>query len=91
MAKQVYTSENVLEATRKRISNIFDNFKNISVSISGGKDSTVCTFLAIQEAKKKAKLLRRNIMQNTSLTILKKWALTRLALSVLKLPRERRL
>ena len=53
MAKQVYTSENVLEATKKRISNIFDNFKNVSVSISGGKDSTVCAFLAIQEAKKR--------------------------------------
>lgn len=51
---QVYDNDrNVLEATRERISFIFDNFDNIHVSISGGKDSTVLSHLVLEEAKKK--------------------------------------
>lgn len=46
-------NENVLQATQKRISFIFDNFKNINVSISGGKDSTVLCYLLCKEANKR--------------------------------------
>lgn len=41
MLKQVYMPETVDEASKRRISYIFDEFENIIVSISGGKDSTV--------------------------------------------------
>lgn len=51
--KQVYVSKNVVEAAINRIEYIFDNFENIIVSISGGKDSTVMCWLALQEAKKR--------------------------------------
>ena len=44
---------NVLEAARKRVSILFDNFKNISVSVSSGKDSTVIYSLCLQEAIKR--------------------------------------
>lgn len=54
MSRVRYNSEiNVLEATRKRISMIFDNFESINVSISGGKDSTVLAHLALEEAHKR--------------------------------------
>lgn len=53
MLKQVYINENVYEATKKRISYIFDEFENIIVSISGGKDSTVLAHLALLEAHKR--------------------------------------
>lgn len=43
---------NVLDATRKRISYIFDNYDNISLSFSGGKDSTALYYLLSEEAKK---------------------------------------
>lgn len=43
--------DSVLEASKKRISFIFDNFEKIIVSISGGKDSTVLCHLLLQEAK----------------------------------------
>lgn len=46
-------TKNVLEAARERISFIFDNYKNIIVSVSGGKDSTVLAHLALLEAHKR--------------------------------------
>lgn len=48
-----YQDKNVLEATKERISYLFDEFENIIVSISGGKDSTVLAHLALLEAHKR--------------------------------------
>lgn len=53
MIRQKFLKENVVEAARKRISFIFDEFENITVSISGGKDSTVLAHLALVEAHKR--------------------------------------
>ena len=53
MLKQVYVNKTVLEAARERIEFIFDEFENIVVSISGGKDSTVLAHLALTEAHKR--------------------------------------
>lgn len=50
---QVYSKVNVLEASKERISFIFDNFNSVIVSVSGGKDSTVLAYLALQEAIKR--------------------------------------
>lgn len=51
--RQVYTSESVLAAARRRISYIFDAFENIIVSVSGGKDSTTLAHLALTEAHRR--------------------------------------
>lgn len=53
MLKQVYINKDVCTAARERISYVFDEFENIIVSISGGKDSTVLCWLALQEAVKR--------------------------------------
>lgn len=54
MQKKVYNKDkNVLAAARERISFIFDEFSDIQVSVSGGKDSTVLLHLALQEAEKR--------------------------------------
>lgn len=45
---------NVLDAARKRISKVFDDFPRIYLSFSGGKDSTVMLHLVMDEA------IRRN-------------------------------
>lgn len=44
---------NVLEAARGRISFTFDNFEEIYISFSGGKDSTVLLYLTMEEAQKR--------------------------------------
>ncbi len=53
MLKQVYVNKNVLMSARERMAYIFDEFENIIVSISGGKDSTTLAHLALLEAKKR--------------------------------------
>ena len=53
MLKQVYINKTVLEVVKERIAYIFDEFENICVSISGGKDSTVLAHLALTEAHKR--------------------------------------
>ncbi|MGZ3694114.1 MAG: DUF3440 domain-containing protein [Bdellovibrionota bacterium] len=42
---------NVLEAAKARIAKVFDEFDNVYVSFSGGKDSGVLLNLAIEEAR----------------------------------------
>jgi predicted phosphoadenosine phosphosulfate sulfurtransferase len=44
-------TENVLDAAQKRITFLFDNYDNIQLSFSGGKDSTVLFHLLNEEAK----------------------------------------
>jgi predicted phosphoadenosine phosphosulfate sulfurtransferase len=53
MADKKYINKNVLQAAKKRISAIFDNFPKIYISFSGGKDSTVMTHLVLEEAIKR--------------------------------------
>lgn len=53
MATKVYNEKTVLEASRERISQVFDNFERIYISFSGGKDSSVMSHLVLAEAKKR--------------------------------------
>lgn len=53
MAIKKYIEQSVLDATRKRISVVFDNFKKYYISFSGGKDSTVMMHLVMEEAIKR--------------------------------------
>jgi predicted phosphoadenosine phosphosulfate sulfurtransferase len=46
-------TENVLDAAQKRIAFLFDNYDNIQLSFSGGKDSTVLFHLINEEAKRR--------------------------------------
>ena len=39
--RKIFLGKNVLEAAQERIKWIFDTFEQISLSFSGGKDSTV--------------------------------------------------
>lgn len=53
MIRQVYINKTVLDTAKERISYIFDEFENICVSVSGGKDSTVLAHLVLSEAHKR--------------------------------------
>ena len=48
-----YVKKNVYELAKERISFIFDEFENIYVSFSGGKDSGCLLNMAIDEARKR--------------------------------------
>lgn len=51
-------NETVLEAARNRMSFLFDNFEEINVSVSSGKDSTVLYHLALSEAIKRNRKIK---------------------------------
>lgn len=50
-----YNDKNVYDAAIERFEYIFDNYETIIVSFSGGKDSTICTYLALEVARKRKK------------------------------------
>jgi len=50
-----YSDKSVLDASRERISEVFDGFNKVYVSFSGGKDSTVMLHLVADEARKRGR------------------------------------
>jgi predicted phosphoadenosine phosphosulfate sulfurtransferase len=55
MATKKYINTSVLQASKERISKVFDDFETYYISFSGGKDSTVMTHLVMEEAIKRNK------------------------------------
>lgn len=55
MLKQVYFPKTVLAAAQDRMRYLFDEWDQIIVSISGGKDSTVLAHLALTEAHRRGR------------------------------------
>lgn len=53
---RVFLPENVLTAAQARISRLFDEFPQVIVNTSGGKDSTVILHLALAEAERRNRL-----------------------------------
>lgn len=53
---KIYLKDNVYEQALKRIERLFDEFENIIVSFSGGKDSTVILELTLEVARKRNRL-----------------------------------
>lgn len=53
---RIYSNKSVYDAALERIRYIFDEFPQVILSYSGGKDSTVIFNLAIQVAKEKGRL-----------------------------------
>lgn len=53
---KIYGSNNVLIEAEKRIHRLFDDFENVVVGFSGGKDSTVCFNLALKIAEERNRL-----------------------------------
>ena len=57
MAGKLYNDKTVLQASRERVAQTFDNFQRIYISISGGKDSSVMTHLVLQEARRRGRVV----------------------------------
>ena len=56
MGMKIYGKENVHDAALGRIRWLFDEFPNVIIGVSGGKDSTVVYNLALQVAREKNRL-----------------------------------
>lgn len=54
--KKKSAGQSVLDMARERISHIYDRYDHVAVSFSGGKDSTVCLQLTLDEARKRGRL-----------------------------------
>lgn len=54
--KKKFVEENVIDAARARFGVLFERFDRVTVSFSGGKDSTVCLHLALEEAERRGRL-----------------------------------
>ena len=46
----IYLNKNVYEAAKERIRFVYEEFKNVIVNFSGGKDSTTVLHLALEVA-----------------------------------------
>ena len=57
-SKKILIGGSVLEAAKKRIAWLFDEFEEVVVSVSRGKDSTVVFELSYAEAQKRGKTLK---------------------------------
>jgi len=55
-ASRIYLDKNVYEASLERLDYVFSEFDEVVVGVSGGKDSTVLLFLALQVAKDRKRL-----------------------------------
>lgn len=53
---KIYLNKNVFDAALERINYLFDEFPNVVVNMSGGKDSTVCFNLAMRVAEERGRL-----------------------------------
>lgn len=53
--KKMFVEDNVLTLTLQRIAATFDRFDHVAVLFSGGKDSTVCLNLTLDEARKRGR------------------------------------
>lgn len=53
---KIYSDKNVFDEALERIRYLFDEFEEVVVGFSGGKDSTVVLNLAIQVAREKGRL-----------------------------------
>jgi len=53
---RLYLDQDVFQAAEARLNWIFDEFENVMVCVSGGKDSTVCLNMALQIATERDRL-----------------------------------
>lgn len=75
---KVFTGENVYEAAKKRLNYLFDEFEDIYVSVSGGKDSTVALFMTLEVARERGRkigvfFLDQEFEYEATINLIREW------------------
>lgn len=52
---KVFYDKNVYEAAKQRLNFLFDEFEDIYVAVSGGKDSTVALYMTLEVARERGR------------------------------------
>lgn len=52
---KIFSEKTVYEASKERINYLFDEFEDIYVSVSGGKDSTVALNVTLEVARERGR------------------------------------
>ena len=77
MVKVIY-DKTVYEAAKERLNYIFDEFEDVYVSVSGGKDSTVALYMTLEVAKERGRrigvfFLDQEFEYQATIDLIRKW------------------
>lgn len=75
---KVFHSDNVYVAAKKRLNYLFDEFEDIYVSVSGGKDSTVALFMTLEVARERGRkiglfFLDQEFEYESTVNLIREW------------------
>ena len=75
---KVYNGLNVYESSKKRLNYLFDEFEDVYVSVSGGKDSTVALYMTLEVARERGRnvgvfFLDQEFEYEETIKLIRKW------------------
>lgn len=75
---KIFRDENVYEAAKKRLNFLFDEFEDVYVAVSGGKDSTVALYMTLEVARERGRrigmfFLDQEFEWQGSIDIIREW------------------
>lgn len=75
---KIFSDDNVYEAAKKRLNFVFDEFEDVYVAVSGGKDSTIALYMTLEVAKERGRrvgmfFLDQEFEWQGSIDIIREW------------------
>lgn len=75
---KVFSEKNVYDASIERLNYLFDEFEDVYVSVSGGKDSTVALFMTLEVARQRGRkvgvfFLDQEFEYQSTIDLIREW------------------